>query len=438
MGQETRLRLTVPRALSPELKLIVPLKGVRGTIQNGAGFLSMATLTSGQTQLIVQGLRGNLQLSWQTSAAQPARVMEVQGQILVRIMGPDEFQTEARLRVPSFGQPIESFQVRLPPGHALVSQEVPEYTATVLQRESTEHAASQIVEVKLAEKTEGPVLVTLETVLAQPQGDLETPTELAGFEVLGTLRQSGEIAITVVGQWSLDWERGGQVQRVGELVDSPWPDPLDATFEYYRQPCSLRVRVWPMETHISVQPTYVLHVDQYHTSIRALLHYKVQGAATSFLRVEMPGWQIQSVESQGRIDPNRLSMGRVDPLVVPLLHVSPGEFDVELQARRPNAPGASQLVLQLPHPQALDIAPARVAIVPARNVQLTPRAKEMPYLTPTALPADLLPPEEKSGALCYLDRGDQTSSQLSFDMAAAAPDAFGGRSRPAARQSYRG
>ncbi len=417
---ETKLRLRVPGAVSSELDLEVPVHEARANLLEGAGLVSATPLDNGNTRLNVQGLRGNLELSWLPAATSPLstpKVMEVRGEILVKIKGPDEFQSEARLRLRSFGPPIQSFRVRLPPGHELQRQDSSNYTLTTLDHPSTEQQSSRIVEVKFHEPTDRPDVVLLNTLLTQPQGTPDAPADVAGFEVIDALRQSGEIALSVEGDWSLYWSEGPQVRRVGELTDPPWPDELDASFQYFRQPFSLAVTVRPMKTRVRVEPTYVLAVDPHELRLDAVLKYTLVGAPASFLAVDMSGWEVQSVQSDGRLRDDSLDLDAVSPLVIPLGDVKPGEFAVQLQARKRLTPSAGTISVGLPHPVATSLTPAAVAVLPAKNVQLAPRSEEMPYLAPTTTIHEMVSAQRQVDAFFYRDRGDQGQSRLVCDIA---------------------
>jgi hypothetical protein len=417
---ETKLRLRVPGAVSSELELEVPVHEARANLREGAGLVSANPLDNGNTRLNVQGLRGNIELNWLPAANSPLatpKVMEVRGQILVKIKGPDEFQSEARLRLRSFGPPIQSFRVRLPPGHELQRQDSSDYTLNTLDHPSAEQQSSRIVEVKFHEPTDRPDVVLLNTLLTQPQGSPDAPADVAGFEVLDALRQSGEIALSVEGDWSLYWSEGPQVRRVGELTDPPWPDELDASFQYFRQPFSLAVSVRPMKTRVRVQPTYILSVDPQQVRLEAVLKYTLQGAPASFLAVDMTGWEVQSVQSGGRLRDDALDFDTVSPLVVTLGDVKPGEFAVQLQARKRLTSSTATISIGLPHPVATSLMPAAVVVIPAKNVQLTPRSEQMPYLAPTTTIPEIGSAQRQVDALYYRDRGDQGQSRFVCDIA---------------------
>ena len=64
VGEETRLRLSAPRASTSELRLTVPLGKPLARVSEGATLLPAKPAGDGQTVLAVAGLAGDSELAW--------------------------------------------------------------------------------------------------------------------------------------------------------------------------------------------------------------------------------------------------------------------------------------------------------------------------------------------------------------------------------------
>ena len=194
------------------------------------------------------------------------------------------------LSVRSYGGSFDRFRVRLPPGAQLIddtprtaSDEAVNYRVLVNDDSKTSSDkkgdGSQIVTVELAEKQAGPVEIKLST--EQPLGltDGEPAVELAGFEVIGAVRQFGDVAIAVADDWQLRWKNGPYVRQVetGELAESLRSLPSAFAFQYDRQPWSLRAQFVARPMVVHVTPKYSLSVDREEARLQVQLEYQVPG-----------------------------------------------------------------------------------------------------------------------------------------------------------------
>jgi len=120
--------------------------------------------------------------------------------------------------------------------------------------------------------------------------------EIGLLEVVDAVRQSGSIALQVTGEASVEWFEGEGVVRV-----DTWPPEVPrentvAGFEYSQQPCSLKLKVLPEETWISVEPQYLVQVGADVVQLRAQLSYNIRGPKTDGVEVSLDGWQLDAVE----------------------------------------------------------------------------------------------------------------------------------------------
>ena len=151
------------------------------------------------------------------------------GALLVRIDGRS-VSTDARLTLRSFGGPFDSFRLRLPPKAELVGPAPTGVTIVAITDPTADPSAGKIVEVKLDRKTSGPFELRLGTERRYNVTQPDETLELAGFDVLGSVRQWGHIAVEVVGNWQIVWEPSRSVRQVDDLPENLRRDDLLAGF----------------------------------------------------------------------------------------------------------------------------------------------------------------------------------------------------------------
>jgi len=421
VGRETRLPLSVPSAAVSELTFEARVHQAVGRVSDGATLLDTKPLEKGRTQLIVQGLRGDFRLAWHPRDAQPTETpvtRDATGNLLVRIAGQHSIRTEASFKVRSFGGPVGSFRVRLPPEAKLISGKGPGCTVTTIQEKDVSPSKadrSLLVEVAPQDSEANSVefrLVTERAAKAVGPGQL---VEVARFDVNGAVQQSGFIAVVVTGESLVDWTEGDGVVRVDELPASLRRDSVAAAFEYFRQPCSLKLSVLPKKTRVSVEPLYLMLVGASDVQLEARLKYRIRGAKTDRLYVDLPGWELDSVEPASIVKVDAVVPERVSPLAVPLAKASTGEFEIRLKARRSIEPGTMVLSAPVPRPQATTLSTATVVVLADDNVQLKPRAAELQGLSPERVPPQIELPPRQQDPNYYRDLGDVPQSTFVAD-----------------------
>ena len=130
------------------------------------------------------------------------------------------------LTVRSYGGSFDRFRVRLPPGAQLIDERAEDCERrgrrtiacwSMMSRKllrAAKAATRKSSPSNLQRSSWGPSRFELST--EQPLGltDGEPTVELAGFEVLGAVRQFGDVAIAVADDWQLRWENGPYVRQV--------------------------------------------------------------------------------------------------------------------------------------------------------------------------------------------------------------------------------
>jgi hypothetical protein len=396
MGQETRLRLLMPRVTESKLKLRVPIGKAVARVSEGATLQTPGgDDKEKETELTVVGPSGDFELSWRPPDAATGKVaaLEAFGAIAAKLDGRG-VESEATFSVRS-GEAFDRFRIRLPPDTELVPGNSSAYALTVVDGggASSGKQRQRTVEVQFAKRTVGPVEVHLSTRRASdaPRGD--NWLELAGFEFPEAARQWGTIAVSVAGDWQVLWGTSRGVRQIDQLSEAARRQDVTAEFEYTAQPSSLTARLVPRKTRIGVEPEYVVLVDSDQIRLDARLRYTVRGKVSA-VDVAMPDWVIDDVGPENVVAVDGVPTGVAGQVLsLPLASPTTGPFEVRLKAHWPLPPDGRSLSLTLPQPQASAPAAAVVAVLPADNVEILPdtQATTGLLLQQAAVPLELPP-----------------------------------------------
>lgn len=418
VGEETRLRLFMPRATSSDLKLRVPMAGAEGEVSEGATLLPPAASGNQATEFSVLGLGGDFELAWHEAASRTTQtppVLEATGAVLARV-DSRSVNSEARLTVRSHGGPFDRFRVLLPEEAELIAGTPSGYSVLPVSSEAGEAKDQRLVEIRFPKKTAGPVEVRLTTRQTHDASGPSEWFELAGFEVLEAVRQWGTIGVSTVGDWHVLWGPSRGVRQVDELPEPLQSEDMVAGFEYFSQPCSLTARVVPIRTRISVEPEYVLLVDADQVRLEAKLKYTVRGSKVFALDVELPGWQFDKVGPDNLVAVAGAATDPSEVLSIPLLQPSTGQIEVSITAHRKIGPEPSALVLPLPRPRADSLSPAAVVVWPADNVELTPKTEALEGLILQQVAPQLKLPEPGRQQVPLFYRGETANAVFAADV----------------------
>ncbi|MEX0613045.1 MAG: hypothetical protein WD229_13070 [Pirellulales bacterium] len=400
-GGETTLPLNCARGLSSNLTLELD-KPVADANVNSGTLLATEPTPAGGSRLKIAGAMGSIRLTWHTgnpTAAEVATVLGAEGAIRVSIDGRS-VRSDARLTVQSYGGSFDRFRVRLPPGAQLVHDEPasgdahrPAYRVTV---EDPSPAAAdgagggqsgQVVLVQLPEKQQSPAIIELST--EQPIGleDGGPLVELGGFEVLGAVRQFGDVAVELAGDWQARWDLADFVRQVdpSELDVSLQQAGVTAAFQYDRQPWSLGMRVTARQFRVHVTPQYVLEVLPDEALLTVRLAYQVFGSRAFEFHVGLEGWEMREdpIDSGGLVDHDRIQVTPDGTLVLPLAQGSSRRAVISFSVRRALPRDLERLRMPLPIPLADSVGTGELLVSGAPEVELQPDLAASIGLTPT-------------------------------------------------------
>jgi len=415
VGDETRLKLVAPRATASELKLSVPVANAVGRVSEGTILLPATDVDGGATEFRVPALSGHFELSWHKPDARIAKipaVLEAEGRVLVRI-DSRSVDTKATLSVQSYGAPFDRFRVCLPAGAELTPGSPADYTVVPIKERENGAQEQGVVEIRLANKTSGPVEVHLATQQLRSTAKASTWFELAGFEVVGAARQSGHLAVAAESDWQVLWGPSRGIRRVDQLPEPLRHEDVLAGFEYLAQPYSLTARLVPKKTRTSVEPEYLLLVDATQLRLEAGLKYTIRGAKVFAFDVALPDWEIDQVGPENVVVADGLAGEDNGMLTIPLAQPSTGQIEVRIVAHRTIAEGAKSLLISLPQPRVDSLGPAALVVVPGDNVRLIPSRAAMAGLVRQQVAPQIEIPERQQDPLFY--RGDGTKAVFAAD-----------------------
>ncbi|REK11582.1 MAG: hypothetical protein DWQ37_13800 [Planctomycetota bacterium] len=410
VGPQSRLQLTVPRSAVSQLQLQVPLENAQAEVSEGSTLDSVRPLAGGKTELKVIGMGGEFEMTWHAADSNVASVpsiLEASGVQTIRVNGRS-VSTKATLSVRSLGSPFDHFRIRLPPGADYVGA-----TQSDVKLVAVDVAAAEgkLYEARLDEKTVGPVEVQLVTERAHDAAQADEMLQLAGFEVVGAVRQWGTIAVQVEGNWQIVWGETNHVRRVDDVGADIRRDELAAGFEYFVQPYSLMARVVAQETRTRVEPEYVLLVGADEARLQARLNYTIHGADVNSLRVEIPGWELDSVGPPNLVSGDAAITGNGDSKTVALLRLlqaTTGPIELTLEAHRSIEPGAQSVTLEMPRPLG-EVASADVAVVSDDDIELIPHPDRMTSLAAHSVRPAINLPERQHEPLFFRTTGENAT-----------------------------
>jgi hypothetical protein len=425
VGEESRLAITLPRATESSFIVETKHAASEAELRTGDGIVSTRSRSGGGSECEIVGGSGELLLLVRpvlNKTMSAAAALESTGEITVKVESQTRISADARLRVRGLGKPLESFRVRLPAGMEYVTSATSGYTATVVDAtmsSATKPNATpvpQVVEVKLDRPSSGIVDVRLLAIFAADDRKPLTRFEPGRFEVLGANRQRGTLDLVVDGDWSLKWTEDGSTRRIDLTNEPTLAARVAARFEYFRQPCGLKLQVAPRATRINVEPTYLVHVSENAVRLEATLKYRLRGAKASAVAIELGNWKLARVGPENSVEATPPVEGAPRNFQFVGGQTS-GDIEIQLEAWQELADGAEAVQFQLPRPIGDVVAPALLVVSPADNIGLTPELGEMQGLTAeSSLPPTLKLPARQQPPLVYRDLSASAPAQFAAEV----------------------
>ncbi len=383
----TQLKVSPPVATQSDIQLDVRGNDIAAEADRSRK-VTISPLDEGRSRLAVSDLRNQLTLSWRRGAAitqQRPPNFDVKGEIRVSVDGPGAVRSQVTLDLQSYSRPIDQFFLRLPPHTTIVSGNQPGFEI-VDANESGETSGNESTTTTKRVTLQKPSLqarLQLTTQTSHPDG-ATGPLSVGSFEVIGAIRQSGQITLLSNEDWRVDWVLGPAVRRVMNPEGIETNDerrPL-ATFQYFRQPCRLEIEPRQQETRIGVRPSYRMHVAEDRVTLEAQFDYKLRGARLSFLNFTLNGWTLDDVGPSGTVENDDLQTGNTDQVRLRLTKPTSGDLTLTLTLHRPITELRGTLRFGLPWPTADGVVPGSLLVTSADSVVLDYRLAEMTGLVP--------------------------------------------------------
>lgn len=391
---EYRFVATFPTSAHSELSLTCPIAEVLISAVKGAIATPPTGLTETSSELNLRGLaRGGerTELVWQKvekKAEETRRAYQVEKAAISATLSSRETTYEATLPIRVFNGDSDVFYVRLPENASLVADSVVAsgsnsmYSATAtettepeLEEFGSETIQGKFAEVRLSQKTSMVTLklrarVPVET--ADAENGASAVRDIAGFEVLGAQKQTGQIRIAKSEELDFDITPGVGATYGADLTLGEGEE----AYAFYAQPFTLTARAFKRQTIVNVKPEYILAIGS-DALLRARLRYSVYGGKAVGFKIRLNGWTVQDVEGSESIDTrNFVPNSANDELTCPLKRPADGEFVLDMTLTRSvDVDDKNVFTTKLPLPIADWVEPAPVVVVPEDNIELTPIKK---------------------------------------------------------------
>jgi hypothetical protein len=385
MGDETRLKLRLPRStLASELELVVPQPRLVVRTPDGTMVRRSATSDGKGTTIRLTAMPAEVEVSWRAPSAaamaETERLVADGTRVRATIDGQGT-RFDATVVVRPVDGSVEGFDVRLPSGAAFVSSSQGSYTiASRVDQNVT------IVQVRLARPSADPVTVRLVAQRARGNSQADESIDLSGFSVVGAVRQMGQIAVGVEGDWRVEWPQRREVREIDPPGDIPAAERehIVAAYEFFRQPFALVAKLSPQKPHLTVDPQYTLTVEAERVVLEATLNCMIRGAKVSQVAVAIGGWEVIDIGPAGLVKADADVGDSSGVLSIPLAQRQRSKVRLTLRARKVISSAASGVEAELPRPVADVVGPATLTVQAADNVELTPVLERMPGLARAA------------------------------------------------------
>ena len=218
-AESTELRFFPPLANQSQFELRLPGTGISADIENARN-LTVEVGADGQSTLRADDLRNQVVVRWRqggTAGGEPPTYLDVRGDIRVTIDGPGAIRSNATLDLQSYGRPIEQFSLRLPPNTKIVSGNQPGYTISELTNVDGVRQTSTARRSRSNSKNPRRRPACNSSPRRPTAPKPVSTVNVASFEVIGAIRQSGRVSLLTSEEWLVYWALGPSVRRVQNL-----------------------------------------------------------------------------------------------------------------------------------------------------------------------------------------------------------------------------
>ena len=431
-GQVTELLLQIPAARSQFRQLLVPVAKAQAV----ADELEVRTFNgdNATTSFAFDFQSEELVFGWSTETAVSARQLaRLQASVETSFAVYQNRNVSARgvLNVGGLGSNVTDFEVLLPSGMSLI--DLPSQVFRVSRipvAESEPDTKREKVRVSIV-RPQPNVTVLLEAELTYDETEMDTNQSFNGFEVVGAVKQSGNLSISTTANWDVVWQLSGDMRRTPRVFEGSTGNPgiQQFDFEYYNVAYTVVGVLQERENQFRVVPTYLMEVSPTQIRMTATLRCIYSGTGQYQLSGNWLGWELdqvfQSVDDSLQLVTAELVDGQLAFQVSTADTDSRGEFNVIIRARRqlPALANATAGLLDLTIPQIVASSeknasilrgPQSVVLQPADNVELVPDSENIEGLLAGSLSdiTDVDLPENQQAPLVFNSLPNLAEGQL--------------------------
>jgi hypothetical protein len=383
-GSARRLQLRLPETPASSIKLTVPLarisaKGIE------RGFVRTTVNPKGGTD-IESFFPPNslLDLSWQPLTELSETKPELQARTFIAAeLRAESLALEATQIVAATQGTFDKLSIRLPAAfelHDVTGREVKEYSVT-------ERARTK-VDVTLTAPTQGPIELKWVLSARIAPNAVKLPL-IEGFDIEGTRKQSGHIAVTTWEGVNLkkqaSEERFVERDTLASIRDLPGLRPVTSAngnttvYRFLKQPFRLPLEVQKVEPYFSTEQTHLLRLSAQRADLETTLAMRVfRGSLIEFFldwpSFKAEGWESISTETPELVEQvlveetpagSRLKIRLVDYKVR-----GDQRFEIRLKASRPIPSDGREFPLSLPAVAASGQEASMIIVAPSANLEV--------------------------------------------------------------------
>gem|GEM_PF-6198686 len=341
LGNETHLRLQLPRVTDSKVTIRVPLANANARLLSD-GMLSQpveptvagSTKQTSSTEFTIDGLPAEFDFVWYPKSEPPSgdqHSFEVEGDIRVEVDSLGGLTADALLTLTSFNKPIEGMIVKLPAGTRLTDNDVADFGDYEVQAmDADPESTRRQVRVTFAEAALKPRSVSIKVKAEQELNKFE----LAGFEVLVSdgdnqiqpTSESGVVTAVSQGNRRLEVKPGDFARRISD-DDST----RDSTAFQYSRPNQIQLLIFRQSTELSVEPTYIVEIEESRATLTAIFKCQKRGGNLNSLSFDLGAWEYLEIYR----DPEGVILQANDDETLEIqLQDAPDSFEISFRARQ--------------------------------------------------------------------------------------------------------
>ncbi|MDO4630662.1 MAG: hypothetical protein Q4C70_15890, partial [Planctomycetia bacterium] len=226
----SEMKLRIPQTRNESERLAVSMTG--GTtldtpyfVQNRSAEETDSTKKTsaeenGVTYVSAIRLGGELWLSWSVSPQEKTAtpdILEAEGLILA-VIGKNAVTYDARLKILRKNNDINTLRLRLPTNAELLPSNTADYSVAVVQIPEDVTQRGPVAEITLKKPQTGLIRIDIHAKVPIQTGNEDADWfNMAGFEFLSAVRQSGYYAIKTTSGKHANWTPGAGMRRLEEL-----------------------------------------------------------------------------------------------------------------------------------------------------------------------------------------------------------------------------